>query len=301
MSEIPLITSSRRSGPRFAGTRDIRARSRRAMRALAVVLIVAGALALIDAGVTLVWQEPFSALYAKLRQDHLSGALAKVERAAPTPSNERHARRPLATSAGGSPSSRAGWRAARRTAARSGGSVIPRIGASFVVVKGTEHVRSARAAPGSIRKRSSPAWPARRRSPGTARPTSRRSATSTRCAAATGSCSNMPYAHFTYTVDRQTRRRADRRQRGGRQRRLLAARAVGLHAAVQRRQTAARLRAADAHGAGRGRARPRCAAPGRGPGSARRRPAGRAGLGEARGATATARLYQRCSNPSSRT
>ena len=30
----------------------------------------------------------------------------------------------------------------------------------------------------------------------------------------------MPYAHFTYTVDRQTRRRADRRARGRRQRRL---------------------------------------------------------------------------------
>jgi sortase A len=45
------------------------------MRALAVGLIFLGALALIDVGVTLVWQEPISALYAKVRQDRLSGAL----------------------------------------------------------------------------------------------------------------------------------------------------------------------------------------------------------------------------------
>ena len=59
------------------------------MRALAVGLIFLGALALIDAGVTLVWQEPISALYAKVRQDHLSGTLRKVERAAPTARERR--------------------------------------------------------------------------------------------------------------------------------------------------------------------------------------------------------------------
>jgi len=42
-----------------------------------------------DAGVTLVWQEPLTALYAKIRQDHLSGALHAIERAAPTPSEQR--------------------------------------------------------------------------------------------------------------------------------------------------------------------------------------------------------------------
>ncbi len=134
MPEIPLTPVSR-SGPRFSSDRRAR-RSQRALRALAVLLILAGGIALADAGVTLLWQEPFSALYAKLRQDHLSGALVKVERAAPTAEEDRRlvdlddVRRRVAYLAGrleghakdGSPVGRI---------------EIPRIGASFVVVKGT--------------------------------------------------------------------------------------------------------------------------------------------------------------------
>ena len=60
------------------------ARQRRALRALSSTLIVLGVLALLDVGVTLVWQEPFSALYAKLQQDHLRGALRTLEHAEPT-------------------------------------------------------------------------------------------------------------------------------------------------------------------------------------------------------------------------
>lgn len=135
MSEIPFSPLSR-SGPSFAARRRAR-RSQRAIRALGAVLIAAGALALIDAGVTLVWQEPFSAIYAKLRQDHLSGALAKVERAAPTAVEERQlvdlsdVRSRVALLAGG-----------LQGRAKNGSPVgrirIPRIGASFVVVKGTD-------------------------------------------------------------------------------------------------------------------------------------------------------------------
>ncbi len=109
---------------------------RRLWRALALALIVIGALALVDAGVTLVWQEPFSALYAKLQQDQLSGALRKIERAAPTPAERQTLalltteRRRIAFLAG---------ELERHTG--DGGAVgriaIPRIGASFVVVKGT--------------------------------------------------------------------------------------------------------------------------------------------------------------------
>lgn len=134
MPEIPLTPVSRR-GPSFAPRRRS-PWSRRAVRALAIVLVLAGVLALIDAGITLVWQEPFSALYAKLRQDHLSGALAKVERATPTPVEERtlvnlaDVRRRVAFLAGG-----------LEGRAKDGSPVgrirIPRIGASFVVVKGT--------------------------------------------------------------------------------------------------------------------------------------------------------------------
>jgi sortase A len=39
------------------------------------VLIVAGALLLADAGLTLLWQEPLSAIYAKVQQSRLSGKL----------------------------------------------------------------------------------------------------------------------------------------------------------------------------------------------------------------------------------
>jgi sortase A len=134
MSDIPLTSRSSR-GPGLLGG-PASSRSRRALRALAFALIVVGALALIDAAVTVLWQEPLSALYAKLRQDHLSGALKKEERAAPTPveqrtlvglSNERARIAFLASelrrhAGDGSPVARIR---------------IPRIGASFVVVKGT--------------------------------------------------------------------------------------------------------------------------------------------------------------------
>ena len=40
-------------------------RVRQALRALSTVLIVSGAMLIADAGLTLVWQEPISAVYAK--------------------------------------------------------------------------------------------------------------------------------------------------------------------------------------------------------------------------------------------
>jgi sortase A len=54
-------------------------RSRRGLRVLANVLIVAGALLLLDAGLTLLWQEPVSALYTHVRQGRLSDRLSKLE------------------------------------------------------------------------------------------------------------------------------------------------------------------------------------------------------------------------------
>ena len=65
-------------------TSPARAIARRllASRPLALALIAAGAILLADATVTLVWQEPISALYARLRQDHLGGALGRTERGA---------------------------------------------------------------------------------------------------------------------------------------------------------------------------------------------------------------------------
>jgi sortase A len=46
-------------------------RKRRALRALATLLIVAGALALADAAATLLWQEPLTALYGRVQQERL--------------------------------------------------------------------------------------------------------------------------------------------------------------------------------------------------------------------------------------
>jgi sortase A len=107
------------------------------VHALAVLMIVLGMLALLDAVVTLVWQEPISALYATIRQDHLSGDLRKVEHAAPTPVE----RRTLASL----PDERSRIAFLARELQRHTGDgaavgriVIPRVGANYVMVDGTD-------------------------------------------------------------------------------------------------------------------------------------------------------------------
>src|SRR5665648_35700 len=57
---------------------------RRALRALSTVLIAGGILLIADAGLTLVWQEPVSALYARIQQHDLKGRLVELERSGPT-------------------------------------------------------------------------------------------------------------------------------------------------------------------------------------------------------------------------
>jgi sortase A len=52
---------------------------RQALRALSTVLIISGAMLIADAGLTLVWQEPISAVYAKLQQRELAGQLNDLE------------------------------------------------------------------------------------------------------------------------------------------------------------------------------------------------------------------------------
>jgi sortase A len=61
---------------------------RRALRALANVLIVAGVLVLADGVTTLLWKEPVSSLYARVQQDRLEDRLAELERSGP-PALER--------------------------------------------------------------------------------------------------------------------------------------------------------------------------------------------------------------------
>ena len=120
-----------------------RRRSRRGLRTLSTVLIVAGALLLADAVITLVWQEPVSAFYAAREQDRLADQLAELERE-PLAAVDRRAlgrledpRRRLAFSA----------RALRRRSEPGdalGRLRMPSIGASHVFVEGT--------APGPLRK-----------------------------------------------------------------------------------------------------------------------------------------------------
>jgi sortase A len=63
--------------------------TRRIVRGVSTVLITAGLLMLLDAGLTVAWQEPVTALIAKLRQNQLGDDLDKLERAGPTPLEQR--------------------------------------------------------------------------------------------------------------------------------------------------------------------------------------------------------------------
>ncbi len=188
-------------GGDLAPAQDRRPRSARALRAVAVLLVVAGALALIDAVVTLVWQEPITALYAMLQQDHLRGDLRKVESAAPTPVE----RRTLASL----PDERARIAFLAGELERHAGNgaavgriVIPRVGASYVVVKGTD-TEDLISGPGIYPETSFPGIP------GTTAIAGHR----TTYLAPFREINflkpgnrillNMPYAHFTYTVTGQ--------------------------------------------------------------------------------------------------
>ena len=62
---------------------------RSALRAFSTVLIACGVLLLLDAGLTLTWQEPVSALYAKLTQGQLNGDLEDLEKEGPTALEQR--------------------------------------------------------------------------------------------------------------------------------------------------------------------------------------------------------------------
>jgi len=64
-------------------------RTRRTLRALSTVMIVAGVILLADAGVTLLWQEPVSAVYAQFQQDRLSDRLEELERTPLAPAEQR--------------------------------------------------------------------------------------------------------------------------------------------------------------------------------------------------------------------
>ncbi|HEX4466584.1 MAG TPA: class E sortase [Solirubrobacteraceae bacterium] len=170
----------------------------RLSRWLAILLIAAGALTLVDAAVTLLWQEPISALLASLKQDHLKRELRTVELARPTPLE----RRTLASI--GSEHRRIAYLAhelERRTAngAPVGRIVIPLIGASYVVVNGTD-TKDLESGPGVIRSTTFPGITGTTAIAGhrTTYLAPFRNIDSLH----TGNHIKlyMPYAHFTYTV-----------------------------------------------------------------------------------------------------
>jgi sortase A len=111
-------------------------RVKRGLRGLGLVLAVAGTLVLLDALVTVVWQEPLSALYTSIRQSELAGQLAQLDREPETPLTRAVLRRLR------DEPSRIAWLAGRLERRAPEGSavgriLIPRAGADFVVVKGT--------------------------------------------------------------------------------------------------------------------------------------------------------------------
>jgi len=118
----------------------------RALRTISTVLIVAGVLMIADAGITLAWQEPVSALLARIEQNKLSGELKRIEQRGPT----RVQRRVLAALETQRRRIEFLAREARRSAHDGdpiGRIAIPAIGADFVVVQGTD-TASLRKGPG---------------------------------------------------------------------------------------------------------------------------------------------------------
>jgi sortase A len=113
------------------------ARNRAALRAFSTVLIGGGALLLGDAGATLLWQEPVSAIYSHFQQNQLQGELDRLERVKPTPVEQRvirklpDAKRKLAFAARAYASKADDGDAAGRL-------TIRRIGVSDVFVEGTD-------------------------------------------------------------------------------------------------------------------------------------------------------------------
>jgi sortase A len=165
---------------------------------LAVLLIGLGGLVLIDGVVTLLWQEPITALIASIHQGELSSDLERAERAAPSVAEQQVL---------------AGFATERRRIAylastferqaHNGGAVgrivIPHIGASYVVVKGTD----------TSDLESGPGVYSDTRFPGLAGTTAIAGHRTTYLApfrhidalkAGDRILLEMPYAHFTYTV-----------------------------------------------------------------------------------------------------
>ena len=119
---------------------------RRALRGVSTVFIVTGSLMIADAGLTLVWQEPLSALYATYKQGQLADDLHALELSQLTQSELRQLGR-LHTERRRVAFLARRLRATVKTGQAIGRIKIPRIHANFVVVHGTD-TASLRKGPG---------------------------------------------------------------------------------------------------------------------------------------------------------
>ena len=116
---------------------------RRTLRTLSTVLIITGAMLLVDAGLTVAWQEPVSALYARVTQDRLGGDLEDLEKARLSPIEQRALDR-LASGDKRTAFLARTLKRRRKEGEAAGRIRMPAIGASFVLVDGTR--------PSSLRK-----------------------------------------------------------------------------------------------------------------------------------------------------
>ena len=110
---------------------------RRALRGLSSVLIATGVLLVLDAALTILWQEPVTAIYGKVRQNELSGQLDKLDKQGLTP-----AERGVLKELRGDPQRIAFLARSMRRHVHNGQAIgrlrIPRIHAKFVMVEGTD-------------------------------------------------------------------------------------------------------------------------------------------------------------------
>ena len=119
---------------------------RRLLRGASTVLILSGVLLLVDAGLTVAWQEPVSAMYARLEQRGLDAQLDEAKRAQLAPAEQRILKK-LPTRA-----HRLAFLARRhKRRTRQGQALgrirVPAINVNFVMVKGVD-TKSLRKGPG---------------------------------------------------------------------------------------------------------------------------------------------------------
>jgi len=135
--EIPTSTPTLTFTPRRATQRGKHPLRRRFVRDLSVVLVIAGVLMIVDAGVTLVWQEPVTALIGAIRQSQVDKRYLSY---ASSPLSKTDTR---ALSSIGGVDQRIAFLARRETGSVPAGAAvglltIPKLGVSFDVVQGTD-------------------------------------------------------------------------------------------------------------------------------------------------------------------